>query len=46
MPTDPKPSAPVPYLDWAAALAMPRFHVNMMAVLAAPACIGAHLYYL
>ena len=40
-------------LDWAAALlavaaalAMLRFHVNMMAVLAASACIGALLYYL
>jgi chromate transporter len=40
-------------LDWAAAalalaagLAMLRFHVNMMAVLAGSACIGAILYYL
>ena len=40
-------------LDWAAALlavaaaiAMLRFHVNMMAVLAASACVGAILYYL
>jgi chromate transporter len=40
-------------LDWAAALlaiaaalAMLRFHMNMMAVLAASACIGALLYYL